>query len=210
MVGHQLRAWDVLDARVLDVMGALPRERFLPPEWRLLAYADAELPLAPGRRLAPPKLQGRALQALLPMPDESVLEIGSGTGYLTACLAALAGHVTGVESDAALAATARSNLAAAGIENAEVLVGDGLTMEFPGRFDIVCVNGSLPDGAATLDRLRNLLEVGGRMFAVTGRPPVMQARRVIRHSESEWAVETVFETCVPPLADAPQTAEFVF
>lgn len=210
MIGQQLRAWEVLDERVLEVMGALPRERFVPQEWRLLAYADAELPLAPRRRLAPPKLQGRALQSLLPRPGERVLEIGSGTGYLTACFAALAGRVIGTESDAALAAAARRNLAAVGADNAEVLDGDGLAMEFPAHFDVVCVNGSLPEDTGTLDRLRNLLAVGGRMFVVTGRPPIMQAQRVTRTGESEWSSETVFETCLAPLAEAPKTAEFVF
>lgn len=210
MIGQQLRAWDVLDERVLDVMSTLPREQFVPPEWRMLAYADAELPLAPGHTLAPPKLQGRALQALLPRPDERVLEIGSGTGYLTACLAALAGRVTGVESNAALAATARANLAAVGVDNAEVLLGDGLTMEFPARFDVVSINGALPDDAGILDRLRKLLNIGGRMFVVTGRPPLMRARRVIRVGESDWVTETVFETCLPSLTGVPEPGEFVF
>ena len=210
MIGQQLRAWDVLDERVLEVMASLPREQFLPQALQALAYADADLPLGPDRRLAAPKLQGRALQALLPQPSDNVLEIGSGTGYLTACLAALAGQVTGVESDPGLAAQARSNLAAVGVRNATVLVGDGLGMEFPGRFDVVCVNGSLPDGDATLERLCRLLELGGRLFVVTGRPPIMQARRIVRAGESEWTRATVFETCLPPLAEAPNNPEFVF
>lgn len=210
MIGQQLRAWDVLDERVLDVMGTLPREQFLPPELQSLAYADSDLPLGPDRRLAAPKLQGRALQALLPQPSDQVLEIGSGTGYLTACLAALAARVTGVDPDADLVTRAHNNLAEIGVDNAEVLVGNGLAMEFPGRFDVVCVNGSLPDDTATLDRLCRLLNVGGRLFVVMGRPPAMQARRVTRTSESEWVTENVFETCLPPLAGVPKTTEFVF
>ncbi len=210
MIGQQLRAWDVLDERVLEVMASLPREQFLPQELRALAYADTDLPLGPDRTLAAPKLQGRALQALLPQPSEEVLEIGSGTGYLTACLAALAGRVTGVESDVGLAAKARSNLAALGVRNAAVLEGDGLTMEFPGRFDVVCINGSLPDDAGMLDRLRRLLKMGGRLFVVIGRPPIMQARRIVRTGESEWTAATEFETCLPPLAEAPKIPEFVF
>lgn len=207
MIGQQLRAWDVLDERVLDVMAALPRELFLPPDWHDLAYADTEIPIGPGRQLAPPKIQGRALQALLPRPGERVLEIGSGSGYLTACLASLAGPVTGVESDAELAATARRNLAKLNIGSAEVLEGDGLTMEFPGEFDVVCVNGSLP---GAMHRLERLLAVGGRLFVVTGGPPAMQASKITRVDESEWLREPVFETCLPPLANVRQPAQFVF
>ena len=207
MVGQQLRAWDVLDARILGVMASLPRERFVPPDWRNLAYADTEIPLAHGKELAPPKIQGRALQALLPQPDEHALEIGSGTGYLTACLARLAGRVTGVELHGDLAATARRNLAALGIDNATVLEGDGLAMEFPRRFDVVCVNGSLP---GPTDRLERLLAVGGRLFVVAGQPPIMQARRITRVDESSWRTENVFETCLPMLENTGHTVEFVF
>jgi protein-L-isoaspartate(D-aspartate) O-methyltransferase len=207
MIGQQLRAWDVLDERILEVMAAIPRERFVPADWQGLAYADTELPLGHGKHLAPPKIQGRALQAVLPQPDDRVLEIGCGTGYLTACLARLAGSVTGIELHPELAAAARRNLAALDIGNAEVLEGDGLAMEFAGRFEVVCVNGSLPDGTGRLERL---LTVGGRLFVVTGRLPIMQAQRITRIDESEWRAENVFETCLPPLENARQTVEFVF
>lgn len=207
MISQQLRAWDVLDGRVIGVMAALPRERFVAAGWQGLAYADAELPMGLGKTLAPPKIQGRALQALLPQPGESVLEIGSGTGYMTACLARLAGQVTGVELHPALAATARSNLAALGIDNAELLEGDGLAMKFPAAFDVVCLNGSVPDGT---DRFAQMLTVGGRLFAVTGRPPVMQARKVTRIGAAEWTSEGLFETCLPPLENTRHTLEFVF
>lgn len=207
MIGQQLRAWDVLDERVLDVMAALPRELFVPTEWRQLAYADAAIPLGHGRRLAPPKIQGRALQALLPRADETVLEIGGGTGYLTACLARLAGHVKSVEIERGLATAARRNLAQLGIENAEVLEGDPLAMEFPSGFDVICVNGSLP---SVPDELKNLLTTGGRLFVVTGRAPLMHATRVLRRGKREWVQEDVFETCLPPLENAPQAVEFTF
>jgi protein-L-isoaspartate(D-aspartate) O-methyltransferase len=207
MIGQQLRAWDVLDARVLEVMAALPREQFVPPGWRALAYADTEIPLGHGRALPPPKIQGRALQALLPAPGERALEIGPGTGYLTACLARLAGHVTGVETRAELAAAARRNLAGLGIVNAEIVDGDGLAMDFTRQFDVVCINGSLPDAT---DRFEALLTVGGRLFMVTGKPPSMRARRSTRVGESEWRREGLFETCIPPLDNAPDTVEFVF
>jgi protein-L-isoaspartate(D-aspartate) O-methyltransferase len=207
MVGQQLRAWDVLDERVLDVMDAVPRERFVPPEWAQLAYADAEIPLGAGKLLAPPKLQGRALQALLPQPGDNVLEIGTGTGYMTACLALLARSVTSVELHPALAAAARNNLAALDIRNAEVVEGDGLAMEFPPEFDVICVNGSLP---VAEPRFARLLRPGGRLFLVAGKPPVMEALRVTRHGDDAWTTEELFETCLPPLENARQPAEFVF
>ena len=168
MVGQQLRAWDVLDGRVLDVMEALPRERFVPPEWRGLAYADAEIPLGAGKLLAPPKLQGRALQALLPQPDDNVLEIGAGTGYMTACLALLTHSVTAVELHPELAAAARSNLAALDIRNADVVEGDALAMEFPPEFDVICVNGSLPVAEPRLARLLRAAVCRGRHAAADG------------------------------------------
>lgn len=207
MIGHQLRAWEVIDDRVVAVMAGLPREHFVPPDWRELAYADTEIPLGHGRTLAPPKIQGRALQALLPQAGERVLEIGSGSGYLSACLAALAERVTAVEATPELADTARRNLASLGIDNVAVLEGDPLAMELPGDFDVVCINGSLP---ARSERFERLLAVGGRLFIVTGRPPLMVANLVTRQNESEWHVAGVFETCLPPLDHAPPPPEFVF
>jgi protein-L-isoaspartate(D-aspartate) O-methyltransferase len=128
-------------------MASLPRELFVPPEWRgtrLRGHRDSARRPA---KLAPPKIQGRALQAVLPQPGERVLEIGSGTGYLTACLGETRRAVTASRSTPELAALARSNLAALGIRQCRGLEGDGLAMEFGERFDVVCVNGSLPDGA---------------------------------------------------------------
>jgi protein-L-isoaspartate(D-aspartate) O-methyltransferase len=207
MISQQLRAWDVHDARILEVMASVPREWFVPPEWRALAYADTEIPLGHGRILQAPKLQGRALQALLPQPEERALEIGSGTGYLTACLARLTARAVGVEQNAELAAAARGNLARLGIDHAEILVSDVLAMNVTERFDVVCVNGSLRGHDP---RLEELLEIGGRLFVVVGKPPIMQARKIIRVSESEWRRRSEFETCVPPLEETHQTEEFVF
>lgn len=207
MIGQQLRAWEVLDQRILDVMAGVPRERFVPREWQNLAYADTEIPLAAGKALAPPKIQGRALQALRPGEDDNVLEIGCGTGYLTACLGCLARRVTAVELHPELAAAARDNLAALGIHNVEVVEGDGLAMEFPAEFDVICVNGSLP---APGSQLRRLLRPGGRLFVVAGRPPVMEAQLVTRVRDNDWTTEKMFETCLPPLENARQPSEFVF
>lgn len=210
MIGQQLRAWDVLDERVLEVVAALPRERFVPSGWRELAYADTEIPLGHGKTLAPPKIQGRALQALLPRPGEQALEIGSGTGYLTACLARMCDSVVSVELHRGLLDAAARNLAALGIHNVELREGDGLSMELPAEFDVICVNGSLPAPEEPLRRLERLLRPGGRLFAVTGRPPVMEALRVTRAGDARWARESLFETCLPPLENARRDEEFVF
>jgi protein-L-isoaspartate(D-aspartate) O-methyltransferase len=207
MIGQQLRAWGVLDERVLEAMETVPRERFVAADWRQLAYSDTEIPLTSERELAPPKIQGRILQTVLPQPDEHALEIACGTGYLAACLARLAARVTAVEREPALATAARSNLAALGLGNVEVLEGDALAMEFPQRFDVICVNGSLPGVPA---RLEQLLAVGGRLFVVTGRPPLMYAMKVTRAGESEWHRQSVFETCLPALDEVRPAPEFVF
>lgn len=207
MIGHQLRAWDVSDPRILDAIAALPRELFVPHDWQELAYADTEIPLGHGVVLAPPKIQGRALQAVLPATSDNALEIGSGTGYLTACLASLARRVTGIDRHPTLAATARSNLATLGIDNAEILEGDALDMSFGDRFDVICVNGSM---AGSTERFERLLAPGGRMFVVTGRPPIMRAQRITRIDESEWLRESVFETCLPPLENTRPPVEFIF
>lgn len=210
MIGQQLRAWDVLDERVLEVMASLPREQFVPPGWRELAYADTEIPLGHGKSLAPPKIQGRALQAVLPQPGEQALEVGSGTGYLSACLGRLCGGVVSVELHPELLAAARRNLAVLGIRNVELREGDGLAMELPAEFDAICVNGSLPCPDEHLDRLRRLLRPGGRLFVVTGRPPVMEALRITRSGDTRWTRESLFETCLPPLERIRRDEEFVF
>lgn len=207
MIGQQLRAWEVLDDRVLGVMADLPRERFVAPGWQALAYADTAVPVGAGKRLAPPKIQGRALQSLAPRKNETVLEIGCGSGYLTACLARLSARVTAVEWQPELVAAAKRNLAGLGIDNVTVLEGDALALEFPQRFDVVCVNGSLPAARPELERL---LVVGGRLFVVVGRPPVMTAHRITRTGESEWLRENLFETCLPALEQAPSATEFEF
>jgi len=218
MIGQQLRAWDVLDERVLEVMAALPREHFVPPGWRALAYADTEIPLGHGKSLAPPKIQGRALQALLPQADEQALEIGSGTGYLSACLGCLSGSVVSVELHRSLLDAAGRNLAALGIHNVELREGDGLAMELPAEFDVICVNGSLPAADPHLPRLQRLLRPGGRLFAVTGQPPVMAALRITRSvdtpgegpADAQWTRDSLFETCLPPLEKTGRDEEFVF
>jgi len=207
MIDQQLRASEVVDERVLEVISVLNREDFVPPEWRGLAYADADIPLGHGRMLAPPRIQGRLLEALKPRADETVLEIGTGCGYLTACLGLLSRDVASVEGTPGLAEMARRNLAAAGIDNARVVVGDPYSMDFSRPFDVIAINGSLP---VWDERFQALLTVGGRLFVVAGQPPVMRAQLVTRVSLSDWSRQSLFETCLAPLESARRPEAFTF
>jgi protein-L-isoaspartate(D-aspartate) O-methyltransferase len=207
MIEQQVRAWDVLDERVLNVMRQVPREYFVPAAQRFLAYADVEVPLARGQHMLRPSVAGRLLQALLPGDDESVLEIGTGTGFITACLRALGGAVTSLEIFPELAESARENLAALGVRGVEVIDGDALRVEGGTRYDVIAVTASLPVYDARFERALN---VGGRLFVVVGEPPVMEARLLRRTGEDAWSSQSLFETVIDPLVNAQRPAEFTF
>jgi protein-L-isoaspartate(D-aspartate) O-methyltransferase len=207
MVGQQVRAWEVLDPRVLDVLGSLPRERFVPSGYRELAFADTAIPLANGQFMMPPKLEGRVLQALQLVPLDRVLEIGTGSGFLTACLARLAESVVSVDIDADLSAAAGKRLAELEVHNVELRVGDALTAEFPGQFDAIAVTGSVPELPG---RWTDLLNPGGRLFVVVGRAPVMEALLITRHASDALSREVLFETVVPALINTNQREPFEF
>ena len=207
MVEQQVRAWDVLDERVLDVMRQVPRELFVPAAERFRAYADAEVPLSQGQHMLRPSVVGRLLQALLPKAHEQVLQVGAGTGFITACLRGIAGRVRAPEVFPQLAESARANLADLGVRGAEVIDADGLRFESPTRFDIIAVTASLPIYEARFERMLN---VGGRLFIVVGEAPVMEARLVERTSESTWSTQGVFETVIDPMVNAVRPAEFTF
>jgi protein-L-isoaspartate(D-aspartate) O-methyltransferase len=210
MIHQQIRPWDVLNERVLSVMEAIPREPFVPDAYQGLAYADIEVPLGGGRALLAPKVVGRMLQALAVRPGDKVLELGSGTGYVTACLSRLGGEVLGVEPDPNLAAAAGRHLAEVGCPNARVLELDPLAGPFPGApFDVIALNGSLSRIQA-LGTLEQQLRVGGRLFCIIGAPPVMTARLVTRVGPQDFRRETLFETSAAPLVEAPQVPDFVF
>ncbi len=207
MIEQQVRAWDVLDGRVLDVMRGVPRELFVPAAERFRAYADAEVPLSHGQHMLRPSVVGRLLQALLPQPHEQVLQVGAGTGFVTACLRGMAGRVRALEVFPQLAESARANLAAVGLRGAEVLDADGLRFESATRFDVIAVTASLP---LYDPRFERLLNVGGRLFVVVGEAPVMEARLVERTGEGTWSTHSVFETVVDPMVNAVRPAEFTF
>lgn len=207
MIEQQVRAWEVLDARVLQTMERIPREEFAPPAYRDLAFADMNVPLGHGQSMLAPKLEGRILQALDMRPDDSVLEIGTGSGYFAACLGALARAVRTVEILPDLAASAQSSLARAGIHNVAVEVCDAFARSDATRYDVVVLTGSLP---LYDPRFEQMLAPGGRLFAVVGQGPAMEACRVTGSGPGRWLRETLFETVMDPLLHAPEPPRFVF
>jgi protein-L-isoaspartate(D-aspartate) O-methyltransferase len=205
MVEQQVRPWDVLDARVLDVLSQVRREEFVDVAHRDIAFADLELPLGHGEVMMKPVIEGRVLQTLLPAAHESVLEIGTGSGFLTACLARLSQEVVSVEQHADLADTARARLARAGIGNVRVEVGDAVKAFEPKReFDVVVVTGAV---FALPERFKRWLKPGGRMFAVIGESPVQRAVLLTRVGDG-CKEDTQFETDLPYLTNAAPPKRF--
>ena len=208
MIEQQIRPWDVLDPMVLEVIAETPRERFAPANHRALAFSDIEIPLPGGEIMMSPKLEGRLLQALGIKPTDTVLEIGTGSGYLTACLARLGRHVDTIEIHADYSNTARQLLAGLGIENIDYQIGDAFSeLDTSKRYDVIAVTGSLP--LDTHD-FRDMLNVGGRQFAIVGQDPIMEARLVTRCGDDNWEIDHLFETSLRPLRNCPQPEQFVF
>ena len=208
MIEQQIRPWEVMDQRVLDVLQAVPREAFVPGGYRGLAFADIEVPMGHGEVMLAPKIEAKLLQALAIQPTDRVLEVGTGSGYLTACLARLGGHVVTIDLHADFTEQARGRLTELGIGNVEYLTGDVFATELAGApFDAIAVTGSLP---LPSDRLEGLLNDGGRLFAVVGEPPAQEAQLVTRVREGVLRRENLFETVIPPLQNAPRPEAFVF
>jgi protein-L-isoaspartate(D-aspartate) O-methyltransferase len=207
MVDQQIRTWEVLDPRVLDAIARVPREAFVPAAYRELAFADGPIPIEGGQVMLAPKLQGRILQALGLDSAERALEIGTGTGYLCACLNLLARATTSFEILPDLAARARANLAALGGAQPLVETRDAFDAAAFGGYDAIAVTGSLP---VYDPRFERALNVGGRLFVVVGAAPVMDALLVRRVTPTEWVRESLFETVIPPLLNAAPAEKFVF
>lgn len=206
MVEQQIRPWDVLDPRVLDVLATLPREDFVPAAHRALAYTDIALPLARGEYMMKPVVEGRTLQALALNPGDHVLEIGTGSGYLTACLARLARDVISLEQHADLADTARANLHGQRLGNVDVLHADAFAYDTDRRFSAICVTAAVD---AIPAKFVEWLQPGGRMFIVRGRSPAMEA--VLLHNDAgPPRIESLFETDLPYLAGAAPQPVFEF
>jgi len=208
MVEQQIRPNEVIDVRVLDTLQAVPRERFVADEYVGLAFADIAAPIGEGQQMMTPLQEARMLQALDIHPGDNVLEIGTGSGFVTACLARLGGIVTSYEIHAALSESAAHRLQSLAVKNVEMVAGDGLNASFaPASFDAVAVTGSLPDYPEFLE---TLLAPGGRMFVVVGEAPTMTAMLVSRNADGEIWKENLFETVLPLLENARQPSHFVF
>lgn len=208
MIEQQIRPWEVLDPTVLATLGQLKREDFVPAAYRELAFADLELPIAAGQTMLAPRVEARFLQELALKKTDKVLEIGTGTGYMAALLATLTEHVVTVEINPELAATAKQNLANAGIDNVSVEIGDGAQgWSARGPYDVIVVSGSLPEvPPALLQQLRR----GGRLAVVVGAAPVMTAEVITCTAEGVFNSIKVFETVIAPLANAKASPKFEF
>jgi protein-L-isoaspartate(D-aspartate) O-methyltransferase len=208
MVENQVRPWEVLDARVLDVLGRVRREEFVAPEHRQLAFADLCLPLGHGEVMMKPVLEGRVLQALALKPEDQVLEIGTGSGFLTACLASLAAQVTSVDMHADFTAAAGQRLKAAGIANAQLVTGEAINGWQPqGSFDAVVVTGAV---YSIPERFLGWLKPGGRLLVVRGESPVQQVMLLTHEGNGRYREEILLETDLPYLANAEPPRRFVF
>lgn len=213
MIAQQVRPWDVLNDRVLDAMQHVPREDFVPPQYRNLAYTDLELPIGQDQVMMAPKVVGRMLQALDISPRDRVLEIGTGTGYTTALLARLAheGHVYSVDIHSEFTGAARQRLAIHGIRNVTLETGNAVNgWDAHEPYDAIAVTGSLPALTDGFQRVRESLAVGGRLFVIVGEAPSMEAILITRTGENEWDSRGLFETLLPALLHAPQLPRFVF
>ena len=207
MVDQQIRTWEVLDPRVLDVFATVPREAFVPPKYRELAFADAAIPIGFGQSMLAPKIQGRILQALSVAPADTVLEIGSGNGYLSACLSLLGCATRSIDIHPQFTAAAQANLRAVAGAKVEFETRDAFASTPLGEYDAIALTGSLPVYDARFERS---LRLGGRLFAIVGEAPVMDAILVRRVDTAEWIRESLFETVVEALINATAAQRFVF
>lgn len=207
MVFQQVRTWDVLDQRILDLLEEMPREDFVPECYRKVAYADIAIPLGHAEVMMAPVVEARMLQALDIQPTETVLEIGTGSGFVTALLARLARHVYSVEIHPDFTTAATQKLAAHGIINVTLETGDA-ARGWPdcGQVDVLAITGSLPILPEVFEQS---LKPGGRLFAIVGDSPAMEATLITRLSETEFRRETLFETDLPALRNAVQPDRFV-
>jgi protein-L-isoaspartate(D-aspartate) O-methyltransferase len=208
MVEQQIRTWEVLDPNVLQLLTRIRREEYVPQQYRSLAFADMEIPLGFGEFMLAPRLEARLLQEAGLLDEDRVLEVGTGSGYMTALMASLAKHVYSVDIVPEFTEPARRKLTERGVANVTIETGDaarGWANHAP--YNVIVLTGSVPHLPAEFERS---LALGGRLIAIVGDEPVMTARRIKRVGESAFSREGLFETCVKALRNAPQPERFVF
>ena len=206
MLGQQIRAWEVLDERVLRVLRETPREHFVPADYRDLAFADAEIPLGHGQSMLAPKIEGRLLQAVQAEPIDEVLVVGTGSGFVTTCLARLAKRVLSVDIVGEFVAAARSRLAEHEIHNVSLETADALALSQAAQFDVVAVTASVPE---LTNHFIEMLRPQGRLFIVVGREPVMEAQLITMQPNGSTTTDSLFETVLTPLINAERPEPFV-
>jgi protein-L-isoaspartate(D-aspartate) O-methyltransferase len=207
MIEQQVRAWEVLDLRVLEALERVPREEFVSPAYRELAFADTTVPIGHGQTMLAPKVEGRILQALDLQPGDHVLEVGTGTGFFAACLGQLARSVRTIDLFADFVAGATATWRRVGVHNVTADVADAMQLTEREAYDAIALTGSLP---VYDPRFERALKVGGRLFATVGHGPLLDARRITRVGPDEWVRESLFETAMVPLIHAPEPPRFVF
>lgn len=207
MITQQVRAWDVLDERVLDAMRRTPREFFVPERYVDLAFADTDIPLTSTQHMLPPKIVGRLLQALDARAGMRALVVGCGTGYVPACLSAMGASVRAIEIRPELAAAARTNLRRAGFGQVEVVAGDTFNLDLGKDYAVIAVCGALP---LYDERFARALATGGNLFAVVGAAQPQEAVLVTRLADGTFSSTGLFETCVDPLENAARPEPFEF
>ena len=207
MIEQQVRAWEVLDLKVLNVLSQVPREEYVPPAYREIAFADTGVPLPHGQCMLPPKVEGRILQALDIQPHEHALEVGTGSGFFAACLGQLARSVRTIDLFPDFVAGAQATYVRTGIHNVVAATADAMQFAERDAYDVIALTGSLPVYDARFERA---LRVGGRLFACIGDGPMLEAVRVTRTGPSDWSRESLFELGMPALLHAPEPPRFIF
>ena len=208
MVEQQIRTWEVLDERVLELLEKTHREDFVPGRYRKMAFTDMAIPLDHGQTMMKPVLEGRLLQSLELKPDETVLEIGTGSGFITACLAQMAKHVVSVDIYEQFSNDVAARLKEKDIHNVELEIGNAMTGWQPEQaHDVLVVTGSVP---SVPDHFRGWVNPSGRIFVDCGEEPAKEAKLLTKLNATEWREESLFETCLPRLVDAEKAPEFEF
>jgi protein-L-isoaspartate(D-aspartate) O-methyltransferase len=197
MIEQQIRPWEVLDGQVLAVINEVDRQDFVQDDYKGLAYADCQIPIGTGASMLPPTIEGRMLQSLLIEAEDNILEIGSGCGYITACLAKLGSQVLSLDINDEALSLARQNTSHYGLENIEFMAMSVFDCEYDQAFNVIAVGGSV---RKVPENLKQALITGGRLFIIVGQSPAMQALLITRVSGDEWTTQSLFETDLPALS----------